>query len=326
MIAAVILACAMGLTPGADAETDSLLAETQGNAEIWRGYLEESGGDTLECALHLLREVPRLDRLEMTPQALDDHIGGALAHRGSIPDSVFLDCLLWYRVSREPVTAYRERLALFWAHRGVDGPEGLSRWMAANLDTIPGEFLGGMQPPAGVLESGAGTGAELQVLLVASLRSLGWPARVVKGWFAGPDGGERTWAEVWMDEGWQAVDPPDMEGLVLAVEESHGMPLTSRHAATGSLLTVPPQREGDFRVSLNLPVRGRWLPLDWAIPAAEGPDTLVLGEGELLVMLTRRLPAGGVEVWHRFVEVQADTTVRVELEPDSAGSEAERRD
>ncbi len=313
MIAAVILACAMGLTPGADAEIDSLLAETQGNAGMWNDYLEESGGDTLECALHLLREVPRLDRLEMTPQALDDHIGGALAHRGSIPDSVFLDCLLWYRVSREPVTAYRERLAVFWADHGVGSPEDLSRWMAASLDTIPGEFLGGMQPPAGVLESGAGTEAELQVLLVASLRSLGWPARVVKGWFAGPDGGERTWAEVWMDEGWQAVDPPDMEGLVLAVEESHGTPLTFEHAATGSLVTVPPQWEGDFRVSLNLPVRGRWLPLDWAMPAAEGPDTLVLGEGELLVMLTRRLPAGGVEVRHRFVQVEADTTVLVDL-------------
>jgi len=323
---AMALVCILALTPGAEAEVDSLLAETQGNAEMWNDYLEESGGDTLECALHLLREVPRLDRLEMTPQALDDHIGGALAHRGSVPDSVFLDCLLWYRVSREPVTAYRERLAVFWTDRGVKSPEGLSRWMAASLDTIPGEFLGGMQPPAGVLESGAGTEAELQVLLVASLRSLGWPARVVKGWFAGPEGGERTWAEVWMEGAWQAVDPPDMEGLVLAVEESHGMPLTSRHAATGSLLTVPPQREGDFRVSLNLPVRGRWLPLDWAMPAAEGPDTLVLGEGELLVMLTRRLPAGGVEVRHRFVEVQADTTVRVELGSDSAEFEVEEGD
>jgi len=312
-MAAVILACMLGLTPGADAEIDSLLAETQGNAEMWGDYLDEAGGDTLECALYLLREVPRLDRLEMTPQALDDHILGALAHRGSIPDSVFLDCLLWYRVSREPVTAYRERLAAFWTHRGSESPEDLSRWMATNLDTIPREFLGGMQPPAGVLESGAGTEAELQVLLVASLRSLGWPARVVKGWFTGPEGGERTWAEVWSDGDWQAVDLPNMEGLMLAVEESHGIPLTSRHAATGSLLTVPPQWEGDFRVSLNLPVRGRWLPLDWAMPASEGPDTLILGAGELLVMLTRRLPAGGVEVWHRFVQVQADTTVPVDL-------------
>lgn len=325
-MAAVALACLIALVPGAEAEVDSLLTETQGNAEMWRGYLAEAGGDTLESALYLLREAPRLDRLEMTPQALDDHILGALAHRGSIPDSVFLDCLLWFRVSREPVTAYRERLAAFWAARGVESPEDLSRWVAANLDTVPREFLGGMQPPAGVLESGAGTGAELQVLLVASLRSLGWPARVVKGWFAGPEGGERTWAEVWMDGSWQAVDPPDMEGLVLAVEESHGIPLTSRHAATGSLLTVPPQWDGDFRISLNLPVRGRWLPLDWVMPAAEDPDTLVLGEGELLVMLTRRLPAGGVEVWHRFVKVQADTTVRVELEPDSIESEVEEGD
>ncbi|MFO7948851.1 MAG: transglutaminase domain-containing protein [Candidatus Fermentibacteraceae bacterium] len=309
----IILACMVTLSPGAEAEVDSLLAETQGNAEMWSDYLAEAGGDTLECALYLLRKVPRLDRLEMTPEALDDHILGALAHRGSMPDSVFLECLLWYRVSREPVTAYRERLAAFWTHRGVEGPEDLSRWMAANLDTIPREFLGGMQPPAGVLESGAGTGAELQVLLVASLRSLGWPARVVKGWFAGPEGGERSWAEVWMEGEWQAVDPPGMEGLVLAVEESHGIPLTSEHVSTGSLVTVPPQWEGDFRISLSLPVRGRWLPLDWAVPAAEGPDTLVLGEGELLVMLTRRLPAGGVGVWHRFVQVEAGTTVPVDF-------------
>lgn len=57
------------------------------------------------------RSIPRLDRLEMTAEALNGHISGALDRRDAfgeeLSDSIFLTCVLEYRVDQKPVSTYR---------------------------------------------------------------------------------------------------------------------------------------------------------------------------------------------------------------------------
>jgi hypothetical protein len=45
---------------------DSLLAQTQGNVEVWMHAFETMHGEELLCAEYLFENIPRLDRLEMT--------------------------------------------------------------------------------------------------------------------------------------------------------------------------------------------------------------------------------------------------------------------
>ncbi len=296
------------------AEIDSLLLETPGNETVWASYIESASGDTLESCLYLLENIPRLDRLEMTGEVLNDHIYSSLVFREDIPDSIFKEYLLWYRVSMEPVSSYRELLRSFWESRGLSSPIEISSWIRENLIVSPNRFLGEMQTPGSVLSSQSGTTSELQVLEVSSMRALGFPARVVSGWSAGEEGKKETWVEIWEDGDWSPVVNPDSENLMLVIEESHGAYLTENYTETGTLVILPPDwEEVEFMISLNLPVEGMFIPLDWLMPETEAPDSILLGPGSVLVTLTRRLPSGAVEVWNRFVEVLPGEEVVVDF-------------
>lgn len=276
---------------------DSLLAETQGNELMWSDYMQTHQGEVLECCSYLLENIPRLDRLEMTEEILDDHILNALPFRNGLPDSIFFSGLLWYRTAVEPVAPFRATLSDFWAEQSVTVPEDVVSWTESNLTILTGRYLGGMESPLQVLSSGSGTRGEIRVLQAASIRSLGYPVRTVYGWFRGEDGGERSWLEIWEDGGWMPLSR-DFTDLVLAVEKSQGENLTAHCTDTFVLVIIPPDESaGEFMVSLNVPVKGKYLPLDWVFES----DTLQLGNGELLVSLTRRLPSGAVEVWNTFI-------------------------
>jgi hypothetical protein len=291
----------------ASVDPDSL--DAPGNEAVWLEYMDSVSGDTLECCVYLLEHIPGLDRLEMTLAVLDDHILNALTFKGEVPDSVFFQCLLWYRTATEPVASFRGYLLQFWKERSITDPSDVISWTEDNLEIYKALYLGGMQSPLEVLETGGGTEAEIRVFQAASLRSLGYPVRTVSGWFSGESGGERSWLEVWSDCGWK---PPadDLTGLVLAVDKSTEEFLTDNFSETGMLITVPPDTsQGDFLVSLNLPISGRYLPMDWAMPRADGPDTISLGASELLITLSRRLPSGAVEVWNSLITIIPGDTI-----------------
>ncbi|HOP26070.1 MAG TPA: transglutaminase-like domain-containing protein [Candidatus Sabulitectum sp.] len=283
---------------------DSLLADTPGNAGVWTGYMENCTGDTLECCLYLLKNIPRLDRLEMTTEALDDHILHSLPFRSGLPDSVFLPGLLLYRTAEEPVSSFRGTLGGFWDSLGASEPREVAEWAEENLQVLSRRYLGGMQDPMQVLESRAGTPGEIQVFLAASLRAMGFPVRTVTGWFAGESGGEESWLEVWENGRWSPMRE-DFTGLMLAAGGNGGL-LTGNCTETFTLIVEPPGSSfGEYLVSLNLPVDGRYLPLDMALC----PDTVQLGSGNVLICLSRRLPSGAVEVWNSFISPLPGDTV-----------------
>ncbi len=311
----MIGAAGLILLASAASSRDSLLAQTQGNVEVWMHAFETMHGEELLCAEYLFENIPRLDRLEMTVEALEDHILGALEARNafyrgdSLPDSLFLPFVLDYRVGQEPVTPYRIFLGEFWKHKapGETDPMAVAALMVREIGSRtavaePG-YLGGVEPPLAVLESASGTPGECTVLLCASLRSLGIACRQVDGWFAGPDGGARRWVEVWTAQGeWLPVLPPwedvpeGFHGLALAVCEAAGEIVTEGRAPVGRLVVEPSEAHSgeEWMGSVNVPVRSGYVPLDWTGFDPAAGDTLILGAGEYLLCVSRREPCGGV--------------------------------
>lgn len=319
-----VLLCILGFFGGlAASERDSLLEDTQGNRDVWTSAFEVLDGEELRCAEHLFGSIPRLDRLEMTTEVLNDHISGALETARecfpALPDSIFLTCLLEYRVDQEPVSAYRTSLREHWSRKFPDAsgdPHGTALQIANSIsdevDIHEQGYLGGVEPPLIVLSAGTATPVECTVLLCASLRSVGIAARQITGWFGGEQGGMRRWVEVYSpDNGWMPVTlpwetvPAGFEGLALAVWETTGGFVTKSAVETGMAVIVPPAEPpaGEWTGTVCVPVRNGFLPLDWVWFDPTVPDTVELGAGDYLFCASTRTPDGQLEVHARLTSI-----------------------
>lgn len=309
------------LTP---AERDSLLEETPGNRDTWCAAFETLSEDELWCAEHLFGSIPRLDRLEMTTDALNDHIRGALERRSAfgeeLADSIFLTCLLEYRVDQEPVSAYRATLLQYWM--GVlpsfpADPHETARMMVdtleAGIEIAEQGYLGGVEPPLVVLAAGSATPVECTVVLCASLRSMGIAARQITGWFGGEEGRVRRWVEVYSREtGWRPLAvpwepvPEEFEGLALAVVENTGEFVTGNLAEMVRIVVVPPDEPpaGDWTGTVSVAVKNGFIPLDWVWFDPAQPNTIELGAGDYLVCVSSRTPEGRLRIIPRFITLE----------------------
>jgi hypothetical protein len=325
MMTALILAI-LSLTPE---ERDVLLADTQGNQALWSEMLSTLEGDDLECLEYLFTTIPRLDRLEMTDGILMDHLMGALEYRNalydSIPDEVFLPCLLGYRISEEPVTAYRTPLAVYWEARldsTARDADSIALFVASELSSMTvrkPDFMGGIAAPLDVAASGGGTPTELRVLLGSSLKSLGIPVRPVMGWFQGEHGREAGWLQYWSGRDWRSLPlasdsiPEDLAGLSMAIggEEE----ITSLLVPTGVLRILPAVSDSSEVLTGVLVEAPGWLiSLDWLEMDPYAQTDLVLGEGCYLAQIAQRLPNGTVLLWTEEVAVTAGDTAVVDAE------------
>jgi hypothetical protein len=309
------------------AERDSTLNDTPGNQHMWSEALGNLTGDELWCAEYLFASIPRLDRLEMTNDALHDHIRGALDRRSlfrdELPDSIFLPCVLEYRIDQEPVSAYRAYLREHWVPLlpdGIHDPHEIARMMVNTLETEieirEQGYLGGVEPPLVVLAARSATPVECTVLLCASLRSMGVAVRQIVGWFRGENGGTHRWVEVYSrEDGWRPLALPwesvqsDFGGLALAVWETTGESVTGGTVEVGRVIVIPPEDlpAGEWTGTVSVPVKGGFLPLDWAWFDPTRPDTIELGAGDYLVCVSTRSPEGDLRVF----------AVEVTLEPNS---------
>lgn len=313
------------------ASRDSLLAHTPGNEAVWVKALTTLDGQELSCAEYLFETIPRLDRLEMTEEALMDHILGALSNRcrfygeGTLPDSLFLSCVLLYRVDQEPVTGYRKQLAEYWngrlPHGEVDPFEValiVAEAIHSRTEVIAQGYLGGIEPPLVSLAAGKATPAECTVLLCSSLKALGIASRQVDGWFSGEGGVRRRWLEIRLRGGgwepltlpWEPV-PEGFEGLSLAVLEASGEFVTGSVVRTGLIRIEPPDEpvEGEWYGTVSTPVRGGFVPLDWMWFDPLAAHSLELGPGDYLLCVSRWKPEGGVFMRSATVRVESGSTL-----------------
>lgn len=326
MSAAILFTAILSLLE--PARIDSILADTQGNEVFWRGYLSFAGGEALEAVHHLLGVIPRLDRLEMDETILSDHVFGALDSRqrfyDSLPDSVFLTGLVEYRISEEPVTAFRAPLESYWSSTLDEADTtvvSIAYAMAARLGSFEvrkPSFLGGVAGPLDVLTSGGGTPDEIRVLFGCSLRSLGIASRPGTGFFTGPGPGETGWMEVWDGDEWLPVplasDSIPTGWANLAWAFAGNVERTAALTPTGTAVIEPVQMAPESTLAaISIAVPGYWLPIDYLEFSPTEPCTLVLGEGSYLLQLARRTPSASVMLWTELFDVRNGSISTISL-------------
>jgi peroxiredoxin len=297
-------------------------------------------------AVWLINSMPHLDRLEMTRAVLIEHIEYALigmtAFKYRAPDSLFRDYILTYRISDEPVTAWRKLLHTRFARAvrksktPADAARIVNRWLAGHIRPVKRGFFGPMKSPELVLSSGSGTNEEIAVLAAAILKSIGVPSRRVKVPWLGAQDNDASWLEVHSEGRWLPCYPlePTAFGDFRWLEREHrnnitvavatsafdqqlvtqnytaGARVRIRMAASGVPL---PGFEG-FAVSVFN--AGAWRPLDElnTITDSLGTFDCFLGDGHYLLVAGQRDPRGDPYVVTRELEVKPYAAVDITLD------------
>lgn len=294
----------------------------------------------------LINSMPHLDRLEMTRAVLLEHVEyahiGAASFRYRAPDSLFRDYILTYRVSDEPVTAWRK---LFYdrfapmvrrARTPADAARTINRWIAGNVRPARRGFFGPMKSPELVLSSGSGTNEEIAVLAAAILKSLGVPSRRAKVPWLGAQDNDASWLEIysegrWLpcyplapkafgDFGWLECEHDDNVTVAVvtsAFDQQLVTPSYTAGAQVRVLLTAsgaPLPGFGNFAFSVFN--AGAWRPLDELSTVTDSSGTFecFLGNGRYLLVAGQRGPRGDAYVVSQVIKVEPDLPLDIALD------------
>lgn len=183
----------------------SILLDARGNwkaiAEAAREMNEEERKDLLD----LLQGLDTKDRIEVSKEALLEHVRSAREARRkgmATDDEIYRSFLLAPRIGDEPIRPWRAE-AQNSIYEDVDHGDAADVARGVNdriqhWDIREADPLGNALTPADVLIAGGGTERDLAVAAVAGLRAWGVPARL-----AG------TWAEFHNGEEWRPLYPKD---------------------------------------------------------------------------------------------------------------------
>ena len=245
-MACILISVILLLSP---AEIDSILSEHPANAAFWDSTFQQYSGDTLNCIEHLFLVIPSEDRDSMTASVLSDHVMGALGSRNTwfqdLEDSVFLNYLLEYRISDEPLSSYRSALT-GWLDRRIqtrptpyETAESIVEVVTSNIALVSS---GGMpMSPTQIIPAGQASRQGRWVLLCAAMRSMGIPVRPVTGWFPGADRNLYRWMDIWNGQEWQPLTRgvPPLQYVKAAIEYPSMNNVTSEYRDTGTLVLNP---------------------------------------------------------------------------------------
>ncbi len=138
-------------------EVFEALSDAGGNWEELRDAILGVEEEYRDDAIWLLSGMTHLDRLLMKSGILVEHI--EYAHkikdeaRYPLADSMFRDYILAYRISYEPVTAWRKDLYDFFTPmiQSSSDPKAVAgvvnTWIADSIEKADYNFFGGMQSP-----------------------------------------------------------------------------------------------------------------------------------------------------------------------------------
>ena len=294
----------------------------------------------------LINSMPHLDRLEVTRAVLLEHIEyahiGATAFKYRAPDSLFRGYILTYRISDEPVTAWRKLLYDRFApmvrksETPADAARIVNRWLAGNIHSVKRGFFGPMKSPELVLSSGSGTSEEIAVLAAAILKSLGIPSRRVKvPWLRAQDN-DASWLEVYSDGGWLPCYPlePRAFGDFGWLNREHGDNVTIAVATSAfDQKLATPSYTAAARVRVRLTSCGKplpgfegfaisvfnagaWRALDElnTVTDSSGTFDCFLGSGNYLLVAGQRDPRGDPCVVTRDLEVMPYAAMDITLD------------
>ncbi len=168
-------------------------------------YADDSA--KLADAIWLVNIMPHLDRLLATAEILREHLDYSYLVREEapwkIPEGMFRPYILAYRLSYEPMTAWRGRFygdfsrQAFERGNVVDAARFVNSWIYDEIDTAGWEFFGGMQSPEQTVRRGSGNRGEIASLATAILKSLGIPSRNAAIRSIRGRGSSMSWVEVY---------------------------------------------------------------------------------------------------------------------------------
>ena len=297
-------------------------------------------------AVWLILQMPHLDRLEMTSAILLEHIDYAhrtlSAFRYPVPESLFRDYILTYRIADEPVTAWRrllfDRFAPMTQSAATPGQAArlINQWLARNLKTIEKGFFGPMKSPELTLDSRNGTVEEIAVLATATLKTLGIPSRRVKVPWLGEQDGDANWVEVYSQGHWLPLYPLESKafGDTTWVERRHPHNVTIAVATSAfdqNLVTEHYTASARFKLHLSsagIPLSrfenfsfntfnyGTWRPLDElnTITDSLGNYECVLGDGDYLLTAGMRDTKGNPWVANKEIRVNSGDSLVLDLD------------
>lgn len=309
------------------AERDSLLAEIPANAGFWEEAFKQYSGDTLTCIEHLFISMPADDRNSMTTSILEDHVLGAMNSKNIwynyLPDYIFLNYLLPCRISNEPLSSYRSALGA-WLSRRVQSAETIPEMAEAINDVINHVITltrtrsdGSVLSPTQIIPAEQGSLEEKWVLLGASLRTMGIPARPVAGWFPGVDRNLYFWFDIWTDQEWQTLSRgmPPVQYVKVAIEYPSMQNITGDYRDTGTLLTIPlvDFNEGGWTVDLLIPSGDDTTTIYNLSLNPFQRDSVELGAGEFLLRVQFSGGNNVIGTWLQNIIISADLTTEIDL-------------
>ena len=303
------------------AELDSALADAGKNRPELEKAVSEAG-PYADQASWLIVHMPHLDRLEMKGNCLLSHIILANELRGDLPDTIFRDYLLSYRIWDEPCEDWRGPLRE--AFSDCRGPKDIRKKVdkTVKLDTAR-YFFGPFPSPLSTLRAGRGSMMERAVLLVAALRAKGFPARLAR--CPSPSS---VWVEHYDRGAWKPVylEKPRELSVVLVQQGFGWAQATRRYVKTGTLrlsFTLFGQPDTSFEgFSVQRRESWRWEPLDdlwWPLEDGESlrdGDSWVfhLAPGDYLLAWGRRNARGEPFVRVKNLKLKAGEEVSLTLE------------
>ena len=315
---AFVLAGVFDVSPS---ELDSALADAGKN----RPELEKAvsgAGELADQACWLMVHMPHLDRLEITAECLLNHIRFANELRGTLPDTIFRDYLLSYRIWDEPCEDWRAPLRN--AFSDCRNPGDIKKKVDRSVKTDTTRYFFGPFPsPLTILRKGSGSETERAVLLVAALRASGFPARLAR--CPSP---LSVWVEYYDRGAWKPLylEKPKALSVVLVQKGFGWVQATSRYVGTGTMrltFTLFGQPDTSFEgFSVQKREAWRWEALDdlwW--PPEDGSEpkrgdswVFQLAPGNYTLTWGRRNASGEPLVQVRDIRIKAGREVSLVLE------------
>ncbi|MGC8894280.1 MAG: transglutaminase domain-containing protein [candidate division WOR-3 bacterium] len=310
-----------GLFDVSQSELDSALADAGKNRPELEGAIARAGGFA-DQASWLVVNMPHLDRLEMTGECLLDHIFLANDLRADIPDTIFRDYLLSYRIWDEPCESWRGPLKE--AFSDCHDPKAIKKRLdkLVKLDTTR-YFFGPFPSPLTILRKGKGSNTERAVLLVAALRAKGFPARL-----ASCPSPSSVWVEYYDHGSWYPLylEKPKEISMVVVQKGFGWVQATDRYAKTGLLrlsFTLFGQPDTSFEgFSVQKWESWCWEPLDdlwWPLEDGSVPNDgdswfFHLVPGNYMLTWARRNAAGEPFVRIREFKIKPREELSLTLE------------
>lgn len=320
----ILISCVLLLSP---AERDSILAEMPSNAGFWEQTFSRYSADTLTYCESLFLTISPEDRESITTAILEDHLLNALNSRYSfyndLPDSIFMHYLLPYRINNEPLSSYRSVLEAWISRRvqpaetPVEMAEAIRDVITHTIDLTESASDDPVLTPTQIIPSGQASTEARWILLGASLRTFGIPARPVRGWFPGVDRNLYLWFDIWTGDGWQNLSngTPPLEYLKAAIEHPSMTNITADYRNTGTLLTTPlvDYIEDSWSVKLLLPSGDDFTVIDnLHIDPYERVST-ELGTGEYVLRVQFSSTNQVIGEWLRTIKISADSMIVIDL-------------